>query len=470
MHDKTGIELAQQLPSGARFFKCALQINPFEYLTSHGKTSSYQIEDDYNAAMVTACISERVDAIAITDHYRVRSSERLINAANTAGIKVFLGFEAVTRDGVHLLCLFNPGTPIDKLERVIGDCGIHEEHDGSPIGKYDVIEFLEEARKWEAICIAAHTTSSGGLLRKLSGQSRVKAWRSPDLLACAIPGPIDNAPDDLRPILQNKNTDYQRERPVAVINASDVVDPSDLKEKKGASCFLKMSELSVEGLRQAFLDPDSRIRLHTDPEPEEHAELIALAWEGGFLDGAALHFNPNLNVLIGGRGAGKSTVIESLRYVLGLEPVGEEAQQAHQGIVRQVLRSGTKISLMVQSHHPTQQEYLIERTIPNPPVVREVGGRISDLLPENVLPRVEVYGQHEISELTKSSEKRTRLLDRFVELDEALRRRKDHLCRDLEKSRQSILSLRSELHDVEERLAALPGLEETLERFRAAGP
>jgi hypothetical protein len=63
-----------------------------------------------------------------------------------------------------------------------------------------------------------------------------------------------------------------------------------------------MSEFSIEGLRQAFLDPGSRIRLNPKEgklEPEEHAELVALAWEGGFLDGAAVHFNPNLNVLVG---------------------------------------------------------------------------------------------------------------------------------------------------------------------------
>ena len=119
-----------------------------------------------------------------------------------------------------------------------------------------------------------------------------------------------------------------------------------------------MSEVTVEGLRQAFLDPDSRIRLKSDPTPEEHAELVSLAWKGGFLDGAAIHFNPNLNVLIGGRGAGKSTVIESLRYVLGLDPIGEEAQKSHQGIVRQVLRSGTKISLVVRCYRPAESEYL----------------------------------------------------------------------------------------------------------------
>ena len=57
-----------------------------------------------------------------------------------------------------------------------------------------------------------------------------------------------------------------------------------------------------------------------------------MAWEGGFLDGTRLHFNGNLNVLVGGRGTGKSTIIESLRYALGIDPIGEEANKAHQGV------------------------------------------------------------------------------------------------------------------------------------------
>ena len=176
-----------------------------------------------------------------------------------------------------------------------------------------------------------------------------------------------------------------------------------------------------------------------------------------------------MNVLVGGRGTGKSTVIESLRYVLGLDPIGEEADKAHKGIVRQVLRSGTKISLLVRCYRPARREYRIERTVPNPPVVRDEGGKISNLLPKEMLPRVEVYGQHEISELTRSPEKLTRLLDRFVERDDSSARRKADLRRELEKTRGAIMDVRTELQQIEERLASLPRLEETLKRFQEAG-
>src|SRR5438105_5474676 len=110
---------------------------------------------------------------------------------------------------------------------------------------------------------------------------------------------------------------------------------------------IKMSTISTEALRQAFLDSESRIRLNSDPQPELHAEFLAITWEGGFLDRTSVHFNGNLNVLVGGRGTGKSTMIESMRYALGLDPLGEEARKAHEGVVWYVLRSGTKISLLV---------------------------------------------------------------------------------------------------------------------------
>ena len=409
-----------------------------------------------------------IEVIGVADHYRVRSAQRLIERAIAEGIQAFPGFEAVTKDGVHFICLFNPGTEFVNLERFIGDCGIHEDRTDSPTGKYDAIELLEHCHGWGAACVAAHVAGGGGLLKRLSGQPRANAWRSPHLLACGLPGPVPDAPSHLLSILQNKDPSHRRDRPIAVINAKDVSDPDHLSDP-GASCWIKMSEVTVDGLRQAFLDPDSRVRLNSDPVPEEHGEFVALTWEGGFLDGAAIHLNPNLNVLVGGRGTGKSTIVESMRYVLDLEPIGEDARKAHEGIVSRVLRSGTKVSLLVRSHRPTTREYRIERTIPNPPVVRDSNGQISKLLPGEVSPRVEVYGQHEISELARSREKRTRLLDRFIEHDESLTRRKSELRRELEKTRKSILDVRTELEDIEEHLAALPGLEETLKRFQEAG-
>ena len=442
-------------------------MNPFAYHGRHSKQTIFQREAAYNAAIVAACKASGIEAIAVTDHYRVDDSKGLVDMARAADIFVFGGFEAASKDGVHFLCLYDPDK-YQSLERFIGQFDVHDHNALSPNGDKDCTELLECVRKQGGIAIAAHVASDNGLLATLDGQPRMKAWQSDDLLACALPGSIDEAPPAYRQILENKNPDYWRERPVAVINASDVNSPEDLGESR-STCLIKMSALSIEGLRQAFLDPKSRIRLNKDVPPDPHAEFIAMAWDGGFLDGTRLHFNGNLNVLVGGRGTGKSTIIESLRYVLAIDPLGEEANKAHQGVLKHVLKSGTKVSLLVRSHHPARHDYTIERTVPNPPVVKDEVGNVLNLSPRDVVPGVEVFGQHEISELTKSREKLTLLLERFVERDPNASSQKAKLRLDLERSRGRIADVQREMKLIEERLALLPSLEETQKRFQDAG-
>ena len=182
-------------------------MNPFAYLSRHSKHTPFRTEAEYNAAIIAACQEVGIEVIGVTDHYRVQESASLVQAARAAGLFVFNGFEAVTKDGVHFLCLFDPDKD-NVLERFIGECGIHDTKAASPTGSLDSTELLAQAKKWAATCIAAHVAAEGGLLKKLSGQSRVNAWKSPDLLACALAGPISDAPENIRPILENKDGEH----------------------------------------------------------------------------------------------------------------------------------------------------------------------------------------------------------------------------------------------------------------------
>ncbi|EQD38671.1 hypothetical protein B1A_17159, partial [mine drainage metagenome] len=121
------------------------------------------------------------------------------------------------------------------------------------------------------------------------------------------------------------------------------------------------------------------------------------------------------------------------------------------------------------SHHPAKHDYTIERTVPNPPVVKDELGNVLNLSPRDVAPGVEVFGQHEISELTKSREKLTLLLERFVERDPNAGAQKAKLRLELERSRGRIADVQREIKLIEERLSLLPGLEETQKRFQDAG-
>ncbi len=469
------IAIALRQPAGAEFRRCALQVNPRHYSDIYRGQPSPLDDETYARKLVEKAEALKITVLAVTDHNHVGGISPIRAAAAESSIRVFPGFELTSTEGIHVLCLYPPDFTDEQLGRCLGGLGVRKTTASSDVCDKPFTDLLACVRGQGGISIAAHVTNEKGLFQALQGQARIRAWKDDNLHAIQIPGSVNDLPEDIRPIVENKNPHYRRQHApesnlaIAVVNARDVKAPDDLAEPS-ATCWVKMSDVSIEGLRQAFLDPGSRIRLHTEPSPEEHAELVAMTWQGGFLDSAAVRFNRNLNVLVGGRGAGKSTVIESLRHVLGLEPLGDDARAIHKGIIRNVLRSGTKVSLLVRCHRPRPRDYRIERTIPNLPVVRdEQTGEVLNVTAVDVFPGIEIYGQHEISELTGSPEKLTRLLERFVERDDSVSARKQELRQQLERSRGRMVAARKERARIDERLAALPGLEETLKRYRDAG-
>lgn len=464
-------------PSGAVFHRCALQVNPWTYGERFRGRKPQGDGRSHAEAVMRKAAEIGVTVLAVTDHNDTGGVPAFRDAAENYGITVLPGFELATTEGIHLVLLYPPDTSDYRLQRCLGEFGILDPGPSSTLSDKSFAEALAMVRQQGGIGFAAHVTGNSGLFRVLQGQARIRAWQCEDLLAIQIPGCVEELSQGVRSIVTNRDPSYRRPHPadtglaVAAVNAKDVVDPEDL-EQRSATCWIKMSRIGIEGLRQAFLDPGSRIRLHPkegELELAEHSELLAIEWESGFLDGARVPLNPNLNVLVGGRGAGKSTIVESLRYVLDLEPVGSEAGKVHKGIVQSVLRGGTKVSLDVRSHHPAPRDYRIERIVPNPPIVRDAQGNLKDLLPEDVVPRVEVYGQHEISELSGNPEQLTRLLDRFVDRDPSLGNRKAELRRELGVTRRSLMDTDRQIERVGDQMAALPGLEEALVRFREAG-
>ena len=458
------------LPEGARFYRCALQVNPFEYLARHGKASAYSNERDYNDAIVAACLANNVEVVGITDHYRINGSAELIRALSSAGVVVFPGFEAVTKDGVHLLVLFDPATPLTDVQGYIHACGIHGAVEGSPPGDLDAQELLAASRRWGAQIIAAHSTQPGGLFCVLSGNPRMRVFAHPELNAYAIPGAINGIPDiSIQRILQNADPNYKRPREVAVINASDVCSPADF-ERPSSSTLIRMDKPTLEGIRQAFLDHQSRIRLHSDAVPDGHPEILGLEIVSErFLKGLQLRFNQGLNVLIGGRGAGKSTLIECLRYALGLTPLGANAAAVHEAMINKVVASGTKLILHVQTHTPDKRRYTIERVVSQPLKVLDQDGNVVALSVQDLLGPVGVYGQSELAELAKDQTKLTELLERFVQDKKTGGVEIADVSQRLAESRHRLLTISADVSQLRTRQEPLASTLETLARYGASG-
>ena len=197
------------------------------------------------------------------DHNDTSGVPAFREAAEEHGITVFPGFELESREGIHLVLMYPPDTSGDRLQRCLGEFGILDPGPSSAISDRSFAEALATVRQQGGIAFAAHVTSDKGLLEVLQGQARIKAWRCEDLLAIQIPGHVDELHPSVRSIVANQDPSYRRPHPadnglaVAVVNATDVVEPADLGGRS-ATCWIKMSSVGIEGLRQAFLDPGSR--------------------------------------------------------------------------------------------------------------------------------------------------------------------------------------------------------------------
>lgn len=220
----------------------------------------------------------------------------------------------------------------------------------------------------------------------------------------------------------------------------------------------------MESLKLAVRTPQTRVAL-CDPAGVERAVIRRISWTGGFLDGVSIPISTDLTTLIGGRGTGKSTVIESLRYALDLVPIGEDAAIDHKSIVDKVLRSGTVVKVDVETVSPTPHRYTIERVVPHPPIVRDSAGTATRQLPEDVIDAVEIFGQHELAELAGSPERVAEMLQRFSGV---AGRSADHqnVLDNLAENRAQLQRAEKARAKLEQELDDIPRLEEQVKRFR----
>jgi hypothetical protein len=119
------IEKVLNLPSGAKYFRCALQVNPFSYLKNKRGEDHELSEEEYNSHLVSKCLESGIMVIAITDHNQVGGINAIRKKAEPSDITVFPGFEVASSEGVHLLCIFDQDTETNVLKSYLGGLGIH---------------------------------------------------------------------------------------------------------------------------------------------------------------------------------------------------------------------------------------------------------------------------------------------------------------------------------------------------------
>ncbi len=455
---------AQSAPF-ARFWKCALQVNPEGYSKTYRGRDHGLEGESFLAALLAECQTQEVSLIGIADHGSVADVDAIAAYLAPHGIVVLPGFEICTTEKVHWVCLFPEDTSIEQLNRYLGHLRLLDPEDGIRPSSLGGEELLIQIASMGGFCYAAHISNERGLLRTKANH----LWKNPLLVAAQIPGAIADLPEPFRKIVTNRDPAYGREHPLALINAKDVAAPEDLGDPS-ASCYIKMTRPGFDALCVAFKDPESRVRLQSEMREAYSSRLEYMRIEGGYLAGTEVYFSPHLNALIGGRGTGKSTLVECLRYALGLEYKTEQARKQGDAIIKENFgKDHGQIEIVVVSSSQQMLRYRIVRRYGEAVRVLDPEGNESSLTVNDLLPGVDVYGQNEIYDLARDENALIRVLDHYLpdrgEYEKVIATIKNKL----KVNAQRLTSAWEKHEELASQLQRLPGLEEQVKQFDAIG-
>lgn len=355
---------------GMRWLKCDLQVQTPEdnthwadddlrlgeprRLKVEGKPCEKAIQEKARI-FLKRCHELELDVIGITDHnfsqktdprdwfltHLVEQNKGVAKSVERSPLVIFPGFEVDI--GYHVLCLFPAVTNSSDLlscnenltrlglsssQRFSNGLPAPLRHNNNTVGLNEILSLVQGEMK--GIVIAAHSDSNDGILNDASHK---EDYKNHDLYCVEVTTyPLS---PKIEQILGGKHRDWKRGSfNPAYIMSSDAKslktdgDGNPVANSLGyRHTWIKMSKPSIESLRQAFLDPTSRIKLPEDVIADINPSVLSnypyiksIKVEGAeFLDDQEIHFSPNKNSLIGGRGSGKSTVLEYLRLALGKE-------------------------------------------------------------------------------------------------------------------------------------------------------
>ncbi|MGA3333141.1 MAG: TrlF family AAA-like ATPase [Terracidiphilus sp.] len=349
---------------GASFHKTDLQVHS---LRDHQWTGPYHPtsqRDDFAKALIACCRRKGLGAIAITDHHDLCLWSYVRDAASSElksdGAPYALEDQVVVFPGVELtlstppcqvILLFDPDLPESNLQHIWGALNIvpnPNEHE-----KTTTTQRLSTDRTIETITagLAAQRLNpdetNPNLFKFLDGHfillPNVKPGGHQNLLRHNFQGHYSQAPfcggyiekclysslniGDLNK-LEGRDLAWGR-KAIGVFQTSDcraataspTGAPVDFIQLGDWPTWVKWAKPSTEALRQACLAKQSRI-LHTEPTFPLLQIVGVRVSDSVFLATVDLGLSPQLNSFIGGRGTGKSSLLEYIRWALCDDPTG----------------------------------------------------------------------------------------------------------------------------------------------------
>ncbi len=446
-------------PDGANWVKVDFHLHsPFVH--SFTLPSGVNLEKDIDNLVdtyVEKLVDREIEICAITDYQQIRKEwfQNLQKKAAEKEIYVFPGVElSITAGvGIHILFIFEYDANIDNInnrlrslhnnpnEYLIKDDRSHIDIELQNKTIIDVINEIKE--KFRALVILPHPEEKNGFIKEFQPKQAAEHLKYADA--------IERISDEYKKKLISTGLDKKYFERLSIIENSDPKSFDEIgnKLRNGSKrcTYLKLSSASIHAFKITFQDPKLRVRIYDKPEINID-KITSIKIEGSnFLKNVELNFNQELNSFIGGRGVGKSAIIESIRYCLDL-PVYSE-QSFREDFVPNVIGSGGKITITIHKKFgDIYKHYVAERIIGKDAVIQG-----TELTPKDIFygkPPI-VMGQKELYHLSTNKEFQLNLIDELIG-EEVKQKQKEFELKidELNKNAKSLLSLREQISKKEE--------------------
>ena len=387
-----------------------------------GSQDAHDADYGTPADIVAAAVAAGIDAIAVTDHNTAAWCDAVADAAADANLIVLPGAEISTPEG-HLLAVWEEGTASSVINEVLVVLGIRSQDRG----KLDIVanEGLAASARHivEAggMAIAAHIDKPRGLLTSVSVAAHQKRTLEDTFLAAV----------EIVDLATREKVDGKLggARPMAFVQGSDTWDTSlsrhALSGIGARRTWVKASRADLIGISHALADPELRVRLGTAPPVVAYPVVQSVEIVGGFLGGQLVTFCPDLNCLLGGTGAGKSLVLEAIRYALD-QQVDASAFPAIHNEVQSRLRAAVGAGIVKLQVAAEGYLYRIERPFSvngnaQPTVYQEMNGEWAAINAKPAtLIKLAAFSQGEVLEYSRRPVGRMSLIDADIDISTPL--------------------------------------------------
>lgn len=274
----------------------------------------------------------KIDCVAITDHNVADWIDRLKDAyshlqdeapADFRPLYLFPGVEISVYGNVHLLAIFDPDFSASDVTRFLGAAGLQRSRPNS--NHHRTEKTLPEVSRLicdrNGIAIPAHVDKKNGVFHTAHQASFSTLANCRHIHAIEVVDQGFLETDNLEPLLRSK----------PAVLGSDSHHPSGAAGQRfpgSQFTWVKMGTPSIEGLRLALLDSfplsiqrsDAR-QDNPNVSPNVFIKELSITNAQYAGRGATLsvRFSPWLTAIIGGRGTGKSTLVEMMRICLRRE-------------------------------------------------------------------------------------------------------------------------------------------------------